>query len=548
MGSFEVFIIIAVICLQVYVFFITKNQIQGVENFLIYKDKLKLWKGSVPVDDSYTGDNQELVTVSLITKSIKDISPILQSVVDTINNYLRKNKGAAADFNLIKDIVERQCDAVDEEINHKLPVPIYLGLMGTVMGIIVGLFSLDFEFNPLTGALDGEKFVNSVSALISGVKLAMICSVVGLGMTTILSSWLYRGAKAKLERQKNDFYDFIQTQLLPQMSKDAASAIITLQSNLQQFNSSFQRNISSFGKIMDEIHDTFDSQVQLQKEMKKMDLTRVANLNVNVLAQLRDSMTEFEKFTKYLSQMNSFVHQTAKLTDSINDQLERTEAVETVVDALEDNIKKNQLVMEKLRQFLERIDEQRAVITATGTLDSVMSQAINELRSHTEQQIRSIKDYTTEATTDLKQLVNSERGHLKSLDKLEKLDNMDKLVRAIENLKLENQRSNKDLAEKISSLTKEVFHNTNVRSGSSREPAWMKTIKMLLIFIVSVLAIIFFTKEIFDDRGTAETNEIFKPVNGIEEAPTENMDENPMKAVEEAPYVGNDTLAILPAQ
>ena len=481
MGSFEVFIIIAVICLQVYVFFITKNQIQGVENFLIYKDKLKLWKGSVPVDDSYTGDNQELVTVSLITKSIKDISPILQSVVDTINNYLRKNKGAAADFNLIKDIVERQCDAVDEEINHKLPVPIYLGLMGTVMGIIVGLFSLDFEFNPLTGALDGEKFVNSVSALISGVKLAMICSVVGLGMTTILSSWLYRGAKAKLERQKNDFYDFIQTQLLPQMSKDAASAIITLQSNLQQFNSSFQRNISSFGKIMDEIHDTFDSQVQLQKEMKKMDLTRVANLNVNVLAQLRDSMTEFEKFTKYLSQMNSFVHQTAKLTDSINDQLERTEAVETVVDALEDNIKKNQLVMEKLRQFLERIDEQRAVITATGTLDSVMSQAINELRSHTEQQIRSIKDYTTEATTDLKQLVNSERGHLKSLDKLEKLDNMDKLVRAIENLKLENQRSNKDLAEKISSLTKEVFHNTNVRSGSSREPAWMKTIKMLRI-------------------------------------------------------------------
>lgn len=548
MGSFEVFIIIAVICLQVYVFFITKNQIQGVENFLIYKDKLKLWKGSVPVDDSYTGDNQELVTVSLITKSIKDISPILQSVVDTINNYLRKNKGAAADFNLIKDIVERQCDAVDEEINHKLPVPIYLGLMGTVMGIIVGLFSLDFEFNPLTGALDGEKFVNSVSALISGVKLAMICSFVGLGMTTVLSSWLYRGAKAKLERQKNDFYDFIQTQLLPQMSKDAASAIITLQSNLQQFNSSFQRNISSFGKIMDEIHDTFDSQVQLQKEMKKMDLTRVANLNVNVLAQLRDSMTEFEKFTKYLSQMNSFVHQTAKLTDSINDQLERTEAVETVVDALEDNIKKNQLVMEKLRQFLERIDEQRAVITATGTLDSVMSQAINELRSHTEQQIRSIKDYTTEATTDLKQLVNSERGHLKSLDKLEKLDNMDKLVRAIENLKLENQRSNKDLAEKISSLTKEVFHNTNVRSGSSREPAWMKTIKMLLLFIVSVLAIIFFTKEIFGDRGTAETNEIFKPVNGIEEAPTENMDENPMKAVEEAPYVGNDTLAILPAQ
>ena len=211
-------------------------------------------------------------------------SDLLRTVIKTINNYLRKNKGGAADFHLMKDIVERHCDSIDEEINHKLPVPIYLGLMGTVMGIIIGLFSLNFQFDPETQSLNGQLFVESVSGLINGVKLAMICSLVGLAMTTILSSWLYRGAKAKLEEQKNMLYDFIQTKLLPQMSKDAASTILALQANLEKFNSSFEENIEGFGGIMDDIHKSFDSQVKLQKELKKMDISQIANLNTNVLA------------------------------------------------------------------------------------------------------------------------------------------------------------------------------------------------------------------------------------------------------------------------
>lgn len=492
MESLEIFLIVVVICVQVYVFYITWKQIQSISNFLTRPTELKLLSRAIRLDVEVGVDNPtDLIRVSVIRAGNDETNEMLQSVIGTINNYLRRNKGAAADFNLIKDIVERQCDAVDEEINHKLPVPIYLGLMGTVMGIIIGLFSLEFEFDPETRALNGELFVNSVSSLVSGVKLAMICSFVGLGMTTTLSSWLYRGAKAKLERQKNEFYNFIQTQLLPQMSKDAASTILALQANLEKFNNSFEKNIKNFGYIMNDVHEAFDSQVQLQKEMKKMDLAQVANLNVNVLAQLRASMTEFEKFTQYLSQMNSFVRQTAKLTDSINDQLQRTEAVETVVDSLEDNIQKNQLVMAKLREFLERIDEQRAVLQATGELDSAISQAIGELKSHAEQQIRSIRDYTTEATADLKQLVDSERGHLRNLDKLSKLDNMDKLVFSIESLKADNRNTNLELGKKIEILAKAVTQNTNVRNGNGGLPDWLKYLCVVLFVVLSTLAIIF---------------------------------------------------------
>lgn len=428
-------------------------------------------------------------SVSLIYLHKDEQSILLCDVITTINNYLKKNKGGAADFHLIKDIVERHTDSVDEEINHKLPVPIYLGLMGTVMGIIVGLFSLNFQFDPQTNSLNGELFVNSVSGLISGVKLAMICSCIGLFLTTLLSSWRYMGAKSKLEAQKNAFYDFVQTRLLPQMTKDAAYTILALQSNLEKFNTSFEKNIKGFGGIMDDIHSTFDSQVQLQKEMKKMDLTQVANLNANVLSQLRRSMTEFEKFTQYLGQMNTFVRSTAKLTDSINDQLQRTEAVETVVEAMRDNIQKNQLVMEKLRVFLERINENEAVVTAAGEIDSTMAQAIEELKSHAQEQINSIRTYTTEATEDLHDLVTSERGHLRSLDNLGKLGELDKLVSAINTMKDDNRAVNTALEKKIESLAHAVMDNTKAQRGESGVPSWLKLL-CLILFVVTCLFII----------------------------------------------------------
>lgn len=427
-------------------------------------------------------------SVSLITAEGESNS-LLQQVIDTINNYLKKNKGGAADFHLVKDIVERHTDSLDEEINHKLPVPIYLGLMGTVLGIIVGLFSLNFDFDPETNSLNGELFVNSVSALIDGVKLAMVCSFAGLLLTTVLSSWLYMGAKSALEEQKNAFYDFIQTRLLPQMTKDAASTILALQSNLEKFNTSFEENIEGFGSIMDDIHATFDSQLKLQQELKRMDLSRVANLNASVLAQLRKSMAEFEKFTQYMNQMNTFVRSTATLTDSINDQLQRTEAVETVVNALQDNIQKNQMVMAKLREFLERVNEKTAVATAAGEIDSAMGQAIDELKKHAQEQIESIRTYTTEATADLHDLVTSERGHLSSLEKLGKLDQLDKLVVAINTMKEDNRQVSTALEKKIETLSRAVGENTQAQRGESGIPSWLKLACMVL-FIVTCLFIV----------------------------------------------------------
>ena len=291
------------------------------------------------------------------------------------------------------------------------------------------------------------------------------------------------------------------------MTKDAASTILSLQSNLEKFNSSFQENIQGFGAIMDDIHSAFDSQLKLQKQLKKMDLSQVANLNVNVLSELRKSMDEFEKFTQYLNQMNSFVRSTAKLTDSINDQLQRTEAVETIVEAMRDNIQKNQLVMDKLRAFLERVNEQQAVVTAAGEIDSAMAQAIDELKAHTQEQINSIRTYTTEATADLRELVTSERGHLRSLDSLGKLSELGKLVTAIKSMQDDNRAVNTALESKIEQLAHAVTINAKAQRGESGIPSWLKFLCMVL-FVVTCSFVIFFGFKLVNNTSQAEQVEM----------------------------------------
>ncbi len=61
-----------------------------------------------------------------------------------MNIYLIRNRGSISDFNLINDIVELHTDSLVKDINIALPLPLYLGLMGTMLGIIIGLFGMPY--------------------------------------------------------------------------------------------------------------------------------------------------------------------------------------------------------------------------------------------------------------------------------------------------------------------------------------------------------------------------------------------------------------------
>ena len=136
------------------------------------------------------------IEITLI-KSTGNSNVVFEKVLNSVNTYLLRNKGAVSDFNLIKDVVERNTDAIDEEINTLLPIPLYLGLMGTMLGIVIGLFAMP--------SISDANFEKAIDILIGGVKIAMIASFTGLLLTVLLSGWKYKGAKTKAEGLKNDF-------------------------------------------------------------------------------------------------------------------------------------------------------------------------------------------------------------------------------------------------------------------------------------------------------------------------------------------------------
>lgn len=432
------------------------------------------------------GDHHK-VKVHLICLDNQTRNPLIIKVIDTINSYLLKNKGGVSDFNLMKDIVERNCDAIDEEINQQLPIPIYLGLMGTILGIILGLWSIHF---------DPQNFMESVTDLIESVKLAMVCSFMGLLLTTILSAKSYRGAKAKLEEQKNELFTFIQIELLPRLTMDANSSIVAMQAHIEKFNHDFAENVTNFDGIMVRILSVFDDQVQLQEELKELDIKQLAALNTNTLAELRKSMTEFEKFNQYLNLMNSFVQKTAQITDSVNDQLRRTDDIKHVISSMEENIENNRLVMEKLQNFLQKVEAHNTLITATASLDDTLTDAIDQLRKHVQEEINAIKVHTSQASLDLNQLLLSEKGNLEKLKNLDSLSNLQQLVQSVTAMKESYDLQSYALSDQVGNLAhaiSEMKNDNKVTVTLGLSPMVLRIVS----FLIGLAAILFISSRIY---------------------------------------------------
>lgn len=432
------------------------------------------------------GDHHK-VKVHLICLDDQTRNPLIIKVIDTINSYLLKNKGGISDFNLMKDIVERNCDAIDEEINQQLPIPIYLGLMGTILGIILGLWSIHF---------DPQNFMESVTDLIESVKLAMVCSFMGLLLTTILSAKSYRGAKAKLEEQKNELFTFIQIELLPRLTMDANSSIVAMQAHIEKFNHDFAENVTNFDGIMVRILSVFDDQVQLQEELKELDIKQLAALNTNTLAELRKSMTEFEKFNQYLNLMNSFVQKTAQVTDSVNDQLRRTDDIKYVISSMEENIENNRLVMEKLQNFLQKVEAHNTLITATASLDDTLTDAIDQLRKHVQEEINAIKVHTSQASLDLNQLLISEKGNLEKLKNLDSLSNLQQLVQSVTAMKESYDLQSYALSDQVGNLAhaiSEMKNDNKVTVTLGLSPMVLRIVS----FLIGLAAILFISSRIY---------------------------------------------------
>jgi hypothetical protein len=389
--------------------------------------------------------------VSLINPN-ESTNEIFSEILSAINVYLLRNKGAATDFNLIKDVVERNLDMEEEDISHSVTVPLYLGLMGTMVGIVFGLFNL-FLVSDVNAEFD-------IKAFLGGVSIAMFASFWGLFCTVANSSFNLKNARRSLERAKNVFYTFLQSELLPILNQSVSSSIYTLNTNLVKFNDNFNINLNKLSGMLNKNHDALIAQERILQALEAIDITAFAKANVNVLKELKSGVQQLDKFNQYLNNLNHLVNGTNRLTSSFEDLLTRSNNFQGLAERLDSRVEESNMLLQFLNDHYKQLEERGELIRdSVVKVEDVMIKSLKQLEEHTQTKIDAIKQITIKEEDLMTQAFAENRSHISKLSLLEDLkksieefkrnstENLGGIREEVESLKDSMDRSNTVLKE-----------------------------------------------------------------------------------------------------
>lgn len=410
-----ILIIVIIICFQLYSYGDTVKKIKKYRNIfpksvssyslkeLIITQKEEEVEtqedDDLPIPFEEDSESEEGVTVSQV--HIDDASPTLLEVEHSLNMYLQKNKGAASDFHIMKDVVERYCDADEEGITTQQPIPLYLGLMGTMVGIIVGVIYI-----AATNGFSGDGITKSVTELMICVAIAMSASLIGIYCTTRIS-WKSKDAFSRVESDKNKFYSWLQTELLPTLSGNTVNALYMLQQNLTKFNTSFQSNISGLNKALGQIKETSSEQVELINLLQDIDIRRVAQANVTVLRELKDCTGELSRFNQYIHSVSDYLTAVNALNSNINEHLDRTAAIERMGAFFEQEINQVTAREKYINEVVANVDN-TLKDTFNALSDSTKS-GVTELRNNSAAEFDKVSQTLTAQQQEFKTALDTQR-------------------------------------------------------------------------------------------------------------------------------------------
>lgn len=464
--SLLIIFVIAIIILQVFLFIKTGR--------LISRLKIVL-SGEFSTGKTVAED------VIVIKYKSEDKDKVTENIETSINTYLRKNKGAVSDFNLIKDIVERNCDSLEAEISSQTPLPLYLGLMGTVAGIILGLFTITVN----GGFAQIDKVIE---ILMSDVAIAMIASFMGIGFTT-LTLWKSKQCKVTVEDNKNRFYTWIQTNLLPVISRSAVSAITLLQKNLTRFNESFTGTVDRLEEKLGDVGDMYSAQIEILEKIEAIDVKKMAVANVKVLSALDGSMGSLDRFSQYMGSVTEYLTAVRELNGKLDEHLEKTETLGVVSEFYKSQMKEIGL-------------RQDAIKSAVLSVDDVMKSALAALKSNSEAGLKSMQEAFVQQMMSMQQMISKHTEQLTSQmnqmpQLLQRMDEISNIPSQIDKLLDRIEKSNGNLVNQIAQSMKSIPAH---RDGSisrltpnvdrSSESTQSPLIRWMVVGILGLIALV----------------------------------------------------------
>ncbi|WP_162426094.1 hypothetical protein [Pontibacter pudoricolor] len=321
-----------------------------IPNYTIAQDKFEklLQDGNIFLEQgdpdalisSVAAGGRGAATIDLI--EARNSSETFSKIIRNTNEYLKRNKGAAADFDILKDVSERYSDALDSEVQSTVTTPLYIGLLGTFSGVIIGLSSLIWSglMSDDSGAAGSFITDQNIPSFLFGVMIAMAGSFFGL-LLTLVGNHALKNARSIRDRNQNDYYTFLQTHLLPKLNSDMAASLSNLKSVLDSFNKDFLDKVLGFRPIVDTLTDNISTQKEFIEKLDKIGFTQMANANLQVFDKMKESEQLFQNFMNYQVALNESVRKGAELTNTISDVLGRLNSLQEGFDKVPGYLQKH---------------------------------------------------------------------------------------------------------------------------------------------------------------------------------------------------------------
>lgn len=464
------------------------------------RQKLQNLKGLFLSDSSHysTKHIDEICQI----QSVGDNQDDLNHLIKEINQYVQKSVGSA-DYIIIQNKTERQVESLYEHATAELSFPTYIGLMGTFAGTLAGLVGFLSGGNDLA---DESKVTN----LIIGVLVSMATSLIGLVLTT-LSNHEAASVKKQLDEQKNEFLDFIQLELIPQLQ----TTITTLQQTMSDFVPKFDHVINNFEKVftavigkfeetfnkctdnfgkefkengdfiakavgtlgntINKITDNVDNQRKLLEELRSEQMFDTLQQFVAAAEAFRESSNSIEEYNELLQKLLTTTQVVINKQDEfaeslsiprdlvikVKSLLDRIEAFERNINAVGENISQSEMLGNRelilIQKHLDSLEEKKQLADRfldtnneeLTTLFQQQSQIVKSLFSNYQHQLEDERDALSSFVRETLQIISKKKVDL--LNHLENAFDISKVHTMFSNLK-----TLPEIVEKLEELKGEI--------------------------------------------------------------------------------------------
>ncbi len=375
----EIIIVGLIIVIQFWVFFRNLGAIKKLGDLFPQSSQLEV--NAETVVDLEAADTS---TVPQLADK-RSFSTEFRDIVQMTNAYLTRNKGASQGERL-QEIAERKSESMESAIETNLPLPLYIGLLATFTGVIIGLIEI-----ARYGVTD-----DAIQSFIGGVIVGMIGSAIGLALTVRSNYALKLKAESRDEGMEN-YFQFLRTKVFHPEAAPVQGSVKGLRDSLSAFQAGFAQyqtqmndSLGETLRMFRELNDAFKQVRSIGQELNG--LNTILRNNGDVMEK------QAQYFATYQQKADAFTRKLSENLQTVDAKLENT--VSENIKALDNG---TQAAFLKMDQYLANLD---------GTEKQSFA---NSLVSNMDQEVKSRKMLTetvTQLQTKLQEMDSQKSGVL----------------------------------------------------------------------------------------------------------------------------------------